>query len=65
MTYIPIKRGEYLLGDKWRGNDGKEWRICKIAESELGNVVKLRSGFKYLILSEYSTREFLKFKIAK
>ncbi len=63
MKHTPIKRGRYLLGDKWKATDGNEWRIYKIADSELGSVLKLKSGFKSLVLSKESTDNFLRFKL--
>ncbi len=65
MAYTPIKRGEYTLGDVWKGQDDKEWKICKIAESDLGNVFKLRTIFEIRVLSEYSMKEFLRYKVIK
>ncbi len=65
MTYTPIKRGKYTLGDVWKGQDEREWEICRIAESDLGNVFKLRTIFETRVLSEYSMKEFLRYKVIK
>ncbi len=46
MEYTPIKRGRYTLGDVWKGQDDREWEICRIVESDLGNVFKLRTIFE-------------------
>ena len=63
MEHTAIKRGKYELGHYWEDKSGREWKIIKIADSELGNVFKLRSDGVYITLSEYTLENFIKRRV--
>ena len=54
MEHTVIKRGKYELGHYGEDKSGREWKIIKIADSELGSVFKLTSDGFFITLSEYT-----------